>query len=357
MVRTVDVREQKKTMRVLMITCEWPSPSNPHGVPFIVRQVEFLRKAGVDVDVFAFRGAKNPFRYLRAWFGVHRRIRQGSYDLLHAQWGQSAITALPTRLPLVVTLRGGEGEGLVGRSGNFIALGYFLRAICLFVARRATEVVLVSRHIQQFLPRRRFHVIPSGLDFSKLPLVPQAEARRQLGLPMAKPLVLFVGDPNEARKRYSLARQIVSRLDEELQAELVLAWNVPHHTIPVYMNACDALLFTSMFEGSPNVVKEALACNLPVVSTAVGDVSERLKGVTGCSVFEEVDIAGMADALTAILRRRQRIDGRAAVSELDENLLAQKMIAVYQRALTGGGQTIVGRQWELEESESGPITR
>jgi glycosyltransferase involved in cell wall biosynthesis len=322
-----------------------------------VRQVEFLRKAGVDVDVFAFRGAKNPFRYLRAWFGVHRRIRQGSYDLLHAQWGQSAITALPTRLPLVVTLRGGEGEGLVGRSGNFIALGYFLRAICLFVARRATEVVLVSRHIQQFLPRRRFHVIPSGLDFSKLPLIPQAEARRQLGLPMAKPLVLFVGDPNEARKRYSLARQIVSRLDEELQAELVLAWNVPHHTIPVYMNACDALLFTSMFEGSPNVVKEALACNLPVVSTAVGDVSERLKGVTGCSVFEEVDIAGMADALTAILRRRQRIDGRAAVSELDENLLAQKMIAVYQRALTGGGQTIVGRQWELEESESGPITR
>jgi len=321
-------------MRVLMITCEWPSPSNPHGVPFIVRQVEFLRKAGVDVDVFAFRGAKNPFRYLRAWFGVHRRIRKGSYDLLHAQWGKSAITALPTRLPLVVTLRGGEGEGLVGRSGNFIALGYFLRAICLFVARRATEVVLVSRHIQQFLPRRRFHVIPSGLDFSKLPLIPQAEARRQLGLPMGKPLVLFVGDPNEARKRYSLARQIVSRQDEELQAELVLAWNVPHNTIPVYMNACDALLFTSMFEGSPNVVKEALACNLPVVSTAVGDVSERLKGVTGCSVFEEVDIAGMADALTAILRRRQRIDGRAAVSELDENLLAQKMIAVYQRALT-----------------------
>jgi hypothetical protein len=184
----------------------------------------------------------------------------------------------------------------------------------------------VSRHIQQFLPRRRFHVIPSGLDFSKLPLIPQAEARRQLGLPMAKPLVLFVGDPNEARKRYSLARQIVSRLDEELQAELVLAWNVPHNIIPVF-------------------------------STAVGDVSERLKGVTGCSVFEEVDIAGMADALTAILRRRQRIDGRAAVSELDENLLAQKMIAVYQRALTGGGQTIVGRQWELEESESGPITR
>jgi glycosyltransferase involved in cell wall biosynthesis len=187
--------------------------------------------------------------------------------------------------------------------------------------------------------------------------MPQAEARRQLGLPMAKPLVLFVGDPKEARKRYDLARQIVSRLDDELQAELVLAWNVPHATIPVYMNACDALLFTSRYEGSPNVVKEALACNLPVVSTAVGDVAERLKGVTGCAVFEEVDTKEMAGALKAILQRRQRIDGRSAVSDLDENLLAQKMIAVYQRALTGGGQPVVDRRWELERSESGKITR
>jgi glycosyltransferase involved in cell wall biosynthesis len=343
-------------MRVLMITSEWPSASNPHHVPFIVRQVEFLRKAGVDVDVFAFRGAKKPLRYLQAWFGVHRRIREGSYDVLHAQWGQSAIPALPTRLPLVVTFRGGEGEGIVGPSGNYIALGYVLRAICLFVARRATELVVVSPHMQQFLPHRRFHVIPSGLDFSKLPLIPQAEARRQLGLPMAKPLVLFVGDPNEARKRYDLARQIVSRLDDELPAELVLAWNVPHNIIPVYMNACDAFLFTSMYEGSPNVIKEALACNLPVVSTAVGDVAERLKGVTGCSVFEEVDVEKMADALKAILQRRRRIDGRGAVSGLDENLLTQKMIAVYQRALTGR-QSVIDRGWELEESESGPLTR
>src|SRR5580765_4384144 len=130
-------------IRVLMITCEWPTHDLPHQAPFVVRQVEFLRKEGVDIDVFFFRGARNPVNYLRAWYQVQKKLRKGSYDLVHAQWGQSAPTAIPTRLPLVVTFRGGEGEGIVGRSGNYIALGYVLRAVCLFVARRATELVIV----------------------------------------------------------------------------------------------------------------------------------------------------------------------------------------------------------------------
>ena len=71
-------------MRVLMITSEWPTRENPRLVPFIVRQVEFLRKAGIDVDVFSFRGAKNPFNYLRAWYGVRRKLHQGHYDLINA---------------------------------------------------------------------------------------------------------------------------------------------------------------------------------------------------------------------------------------------------------------------------------
>ena len=96
---------------------------------------------------------------------------------------------------------------------------------------------------------RRIHVVPSGLDFSRIPLMPREDARRQLGLSLSKRLVLFVGNPAEARKRHGLAREIVSRLDQSLDAELVVAWRVPHDVIPVYMNACDALLFVSMYEG------------------------------------------------------------------------------------------------------------
>src|SRR5579872_5201726 len=312
-------------MRVLMITCEWPTQDKPHLAPFIVQQVNFLRTAGVDVDVFAFRGAKNPFNYVRAWLHVHRKLRYGFYDLVHAQWGQSALVALPTRLPLVITDRGGEGDTM---------LGHLLRAIGSLVSRRADELVVVSSHLQRYLPSRPCHVIPSGLDFSRLPLMPRAEARRQLDLPLAQPLVLFVGNPAEARKRYELARAVVARLPEDLHAELIVVWGVSPERVPVYMNACDALLFTSRWEGSPNAVKESLACNLPIVSSDVGDVHERLKGLNGCVVCSGDDPDAMATALAEILRRCERTNGRSAVLDLDENRLAQQMISIYQHAVS-----------------------
>jgi glycosyltransferase involved in cell wall biosynthesis len=318
-----------------MVTCEWPDANNPHRVPFIVRQVDFLRRAGVDIDIFSFRGARNPLNYVRAWWAAQRRLRNGTYDLIHAQWGQSAPTVLPTRLPLVVTFRGGEGEGIVGDDGNYTLSGEILRLVSSYVAKRADELVVVSAHMRGYLPNRRTHVIPSGLDFSSWPLIPKEEARRQLGLPQDKRLVLFAGDPAEARKRYQLAAQVVARLPGDVAADLVVAWRVPHERVPLYMNACDALLFVSMYEGSPNVVKEALACNLPIVSVVVGDVAERLSGVAGCAVCDTSDPDRLAVELTKVLRRGQRIEGREAVLELNEELLAQRMIEIYRLAING----------------------
>jgi glycosyltransferase involved in cell wall biosynthesis len=331
-------------LRVLMITSEWPTPDQPHGVPFIVRQVDFLRRAGVEIEVFAFRGARNPVNYLRAWGRVRRKLWTGTYDVIHAQWGQSAPTALPTRLPLVVTFRGGEGEGIVGdsgrRKGGYTFSGVVLRIVSALVARRADELVVVSSHMRGYLPKRTVHVIPSGLDFSRLPLMPAEEARRQLGLPPGKRLVLFVGNPSEARKRHDLARQVVARLDPALQAELVVAWQVPHDRVPIYMNACDALLFVSMYEGSPNVVKEALACNLPVVSVDVGDVAERLSGVAGCTLCPSAEPDALAQALEEVLRANRRTDSRSAVLGLDESILARKMTNIYRLAVGRRGTSL-----------------
>src|ERR1041385_7583999 len=101
-------------MRVLMITSEWPTQEVPNSALFVAQQVKFLKQAGVVVDVFHFRGAKRPQNYVRAWWRVRQRLLRDQYDLVHAQWGQSALLALPTRLPIVVTFRGTDLEGLLG---------------------------------------------------------------------------------------------------------------------------------------------------------------------------------------------------------------------------------------------------
>ena len=331
-------------IRVLMITSDWPDHASWGGTAtFIPRQVEFLRGAGVDVDVFRFRGGGMPLRYAAAWFAVRRRIRGKRYDLIHAQFGQSGLLALPKRLPLVVTFRGDDLEGVLSNTtGQLTARGRLLPALSRVVARRADATIVVSAHLGNFLDRgAQPHVIPSGLDFERFQLIPQAEARRHLGLPTEGRLVLFVGSPTSSRKRYDLARRAVDIAKRSSPLELVLGWGVPHQEIPYFMNACDALVFTSRQEGSPNVVKEALACNLPVVSVAVGDVPERLRDLAGCEVCADDEPETIAAALLRTLDRGARPAGRDRMRELDERLITERVIGVYRSVLprANGGAT------------------
>src|SRR5262249_57104372 len=104
----------------------------------------------------------------------------------------------------------------------------------------------------------------------------------------------------------------VALVNRTLPAELVVAWGVRHTDIPLYMNACDAFVFTSMQEGSPNVVKEALACDLPVVSVPIGDTTERLRGIAGCELVADEQPEAIAAALERVLRRGGRVAGRVA---------------------------------------------
>jgi glycosyltransferase involved in cell wall biosynthesis len=331
-------------MRVFMITSEWPTPQAPMKAPFLVRQVEFLRRAGIEVEVFSFRGAKNPANYFRAWRRAQRCLTRRRFDLVHAQWGQSALLALPKRLPLVITFRGNDLEGIVGRNGRYTALGRIQAALSQQMVRYADEVIVVSESLGHRLPRDRgYDVIPSGLDLELFRSLPQHEARQRLGLPPEKRLVLFaVGSVEDPRKRYTLARSVVERLQREFDVELVVASGVEHASMPYYMNACDALILTSVHEGSPNVVKEALACNLPVVSVDVGDVRQRIGSIHGCIVCGDDTLETLAAGLAEVLRKRERIAGRGSVQDLDERLIARRVAGIYEKAV--GRALPVGEQ-------------
>ena len=321
-------------MRVLMVTTEWPT-ENWAPNHFIARQAAFLESSGVDVDVFHFRGAKNPFNYVKAWLRLRAKLARGNYSLIHAQFGQSGLLALPKRLPLVVTLRGDDLQGIIGDyEGRITRVGKLLQQVSKMVARHADAVIVVSEHMKTFLDESiPTYVIPSGIDFKLFRCMPQAEARRHLGLPLDKRLVVFIGRTWEVRKRYELAKQAVEILNQSLAAELIVGWGFPHAQIPFLLNACDALVCTSLQEGSPNAVKEALACNLPVVSVPVADVPLRLRGIAGCEVTADDRPETIASALERVLSRGQRIEGRKAVRELDERLLTQKLISIYESIL------------------------
>jgi teichuronic acid biosynthesis glycosyltransferase TuaC len=331
---TNPTRGLEQPVRVLMITSQWPQPGQPQSTHFIKRQAQFLRAASVDVDVLYFRAARRPWNYALGWLRARWRLLFGRYDLIHAQFGQSGLVALPTRLPMVVTYRGSDLLGIVGPGGKHTRSGQFLQWLNRIVARRASAVVVVSDHMKRHLPASvRAMVLPSGLDFSLFTPMPRDIARRELGLSPEKRLVLFAGNPDVPRKRYGLAQQAVALLNRTLPAELVVAWGVPHTDMPRLMSACDALVFTSMQEGSPNVVKEALACNLPVVSVQVGDVAERLQGIEGCELCPDEQPETIAAALARVFERGQRVAGREAVLRLDETALTTRLIELYQSLL------------------------
>src|SRR3989441_10724726 len=213
-----------------MITSEWASDPG-HTAHFIARQVRFLRAAGVDVDVFSFRGGRRPLRYLAAWARLRRRLmaRNGGggprYDLVHAQFGQSGLLALPKRLPLVVTFRGDDLFGILGKDGRPTRAGRLLQRLSRLVARQADAAILVSAHLQRYLSDSvATHIVPSGLDLDLFRCIPREEARLHLGWPPDDRRVLFVGDPGDPRKRYELARQAVELVNYTLGAELGIGW-------------------------------------------------------------------------------------------------------------------------------------
>ena len=323
-------------IRVLMVTSEWPTPENPFLVPFLVQQVEFLRRAGAEVEVFSFRGAKNPMNYLKAWWRFNRRYkcRRKRYDLVHAQFGQAALIPWPKRLPLVITFHGCDILGELSPGGRRSLRGKLLVWLERTVARFADEVLIVSNEMRKNLPALMpLHILPTGVDLDSLPSLTREEARRQLGLPLDERLALFVGSPHELRKRYPRAQQAVEVLNQRLPTRLILTWDRPHREVLTMMHACDVLVVTSRQEGSPTIVKEALACNLPVVSVIVGDVVERLEGVEGCEIVPDDKPETIAAAIERSLRRGGRIRGREAIAQLDEKVLADKLIGIYRSVL------------------------
>ncbi|GAG01747.1 unnamed protein product, partial [marine sediment metagenome] len=211
-----------------------------------------------------------------------------------------------------------------------------LRAISRYIALLAEGIIVVSDSLGNLLPKScKFHVIPDGIDLDLFTSQSKKAARSKLGLPSDKKLILFAGNPDMPEKRFELAQKAVHVLKKKLaDIELITVKKLPHRAIPLYLNACDVLLLTSWHEGSPNIIKEALACNLPVVSVDVGDISRYIGKIKGCVLCRDNQPETISKALERILCEDIPIRGRDSIVDLDIHITIQKIIAIYESVLT-----------------------
>lgn len=309
---------QARVRRVLVVTNMYPDAENPHFGTFVQEQVEGLRAAALDVEVLVVGGKRRKLSYVEGARRFRQRIREHQYDLVHAHYVFSGIVArLQRSFPLVVSFHGAaEMVGWVG-------------LLCKALAPLADAVTVTSVEHKAQLGRRDAYVIPCGVDLDLFVPMPKAEARERLGLPADGHLVLFVGILRP-EKRLDVIQAAVGLLQRQGEpVELIVATGQPHDRIPLYMNACDVLALASDYEGSPVVIKEAMACNLPIVSVDVGDVAQVIGGTEGCLICQR-DPEDMAQKLRWVLARGQRTNGRQAISRLGLDGTVQNVLRVYE---------------------------
>jgi teichuronic acid biosynthesis glycosyltransferase TuaC len=314
-------------MKVLIVTNMYPNPKQPAFGTFVKDQAKDLRQAGVEVDVLFFNGRQSKLNYLKGALRLWQQLLKKDYDIIHAHYALSGMVArLQWKHPVVVTYHG--VEVLAEHSAPWLTW------LSRKVAPLFDRVIVVAQAEKDILEGAgvdpsKVVVIPCAVDISEFESIPLPEARARLELPVDKPLVLWAGEHWRRQKRFELVEESMALLKKDCpDAELVLVSGQPHEVIPVYMSACDVLLLTSRFEGSPMVIKEAMACNLPIVSTRVGDVPEVISGVEGCYLVEP-DAREIADRLLQVIQWGKRTDGREHVQYLKSDLITQRVIDVY----------------------------
>jgi glycosyltransferase involved in cell wall biosynthesis len=320
---------------VLAVTNSYPTEIEPSSGAFVAAQVDSLQALGLKVEVVHIRRdleGRSAYRRISSRVGG-----AAGADLIHVMYGgvmAERVTRV-TSAPTVVSFCGSDLNGVpVGGVIERMSAWYGVRASHR-AAKSAEAVIVKSRGLAGMLPpevdRSKVWVLPNGVDLKLFRPLERLECRSRLGWDAdAHHLVFYVGGHG---KRPELARAAVSAASAAgLRVHLHELAGIRQTEVPVWMNAADALICTSVREGSPNTVKEALACDLPVISVDVGDVRERIEGVDGCHIVPP-KAAAIAGAIAEVCSGGARVNGTAAVRELSLERVAERVLEVYSYAM------------------------
>lgn len=303
-----------------------------HMLPFVTEQGEAIRALGNDVEYFLVKG-----NYLKAVGVLKKKIRELKPDVVHAHYGLSAITAeLQSLVPVVTTFHNGETHN------------WHVNLMSSLMSLRAKHVIYVAQHIRDlvFFKARNYSIIPCGVSLDDCFLMDKSEARKRLGWDAKRRYVMFGGAFDNLRKNYKLLAEAVERLMKEgvNNIEIVEMKGLSRAECVLRMNACDLFALPTKNEGSPQALKEAMACNCPIVATDVADIKHLLGDLPGHYVLankrgngaywvgDEHSVEDLAELLKKALAFEGRTKGRERIIELGytNELVAKQIIAIYE---------------------------
>tara|TARA_B110000459_G_scaffold62923_1_gene70561 strand:+ start:342 stop:1262 length:921 start_codon:yes stop_codon:yes gene_type:complete len=304
-------------MKVLFV-CSGNKTKNKPGV-VVQNQANTLIKKGISVNFYLIKN-KGFIGYITAIIPLVVQINKGNYSVIHAHYSLSGYLAGIAKLftrktKLIVSLMGSDTQGSRIK----------LNLIHAFAKYIWDETIVKSQSMIKNIEFKNVNIIPNGVDLDTIVGDPKLKNRNST--------ILFPANPSRISKNHPLAKASVALLGDE-HAGLKVMYNRPHSEIIDALKNCGCVLLTSKWEGSPNIIKEAMACNTPIVATRVGDVEQLLDGLDGCFLTQS-DVDSVSKAIKkALLYSQEHVHtkGRDRLIDLQitSDLIAGKIIKLYE---------------------------
>ena len=303
-------------MRILIVA----SIKKSYYAPFIIEQANSIAALGHTIEYFGVNGS-GIYGYLKTLSSLKNKIKQFKPDIIHAHYGLSGLLAcLQRSVPVLVTYHGSDI--------NVPSVRVFSKiAMCL----SAFNIFVSPKNVALAKAKKKYILQPCGVDLKTIVSIEKTDARKQMNLSDSDKIIVFSGAFDNAVKNSALAKEAASLIPGIRLIELKA---YTKNEVNVLLNAADCMIMTSFTEGSPQVIKEAMACGCPIVSVDVGDVKEITSGIDGCYIAERTP-EDIAEKLKLALNFNGKTQGRKRIIELgfENESIAKRLISIYENIL------------------------